>query len=71
MGGFVKADLRGSFPASNVEYMRNGGQKMVGNDCGSVEISFMATFFYFSLIRQTTRKNSATILSEMNFLECL
>lgn len=27
MGGFVKADLRGSFPASSVEYMKNGGQK--------------------------------------------
>lgn len=47
MGGFVKADLRGSFPASNVEYMRNGSQKkMVGNDRGSVKINFMATFFY-------------------------
>lgn len=46
-------------------------KEMVGNDCGSVKITFMATFFYFSIIRQTRKKNSATLLSEIIFSECL
>lgn len=46
-------------------------KEMVGNDCRSVKISFMATFFYFSIIRQTRKKNSATLLSEIIFSECL
>lgn len=45
---------------------------MVGNDCGSVKISFMATFFLFSYNkRQKWRKDSVTLLSDVNFSECL
>lgn len=36
---------------------------MVGNDCGSVRIGFMVTFFCLSITRQARRKNSAAFSS--------